>query len=159
MEKNYKIYHVTRNLAKHSFELDDKLYGSPLSKEKTDWAVDDPEKYLKDLQEEYDLLENRMDDFSYVMRQKGLGSIVDTIATYIPDMDIKTADYHIYHRFTDRSFNYLEKIVYQLGSDGVDGITLNVPKAIRQLNAIHAALYDIKVSMVRFAEYAKSQNS
>lgn len=29
----YKIFHVTRNLAKHSFELDDAIHGSPLQKE------------------------------------------------------------------------------------------------------------------------------
>ena len=36
--KEYKIFHVTRNLAKHSFELDDAIHGSPLPKENTDWT-------------------------------------------------------------------------------------------------------------------------
>lgn len=35
----YKLFHVTRNLAKHAFELDDAIHGSPLHKEVTDWAV------------------------------------------------------------------------------------------------------------------------
>lgn len=35
----YKIFHVTRNLAKHSFELDDAIHGSPLQKENTDTAA------------------------------------------------------------------------------------------------------------------------
>ena len=35
----YKIFHVTRNLAKHSFELDDAIHGSPLQKENTDWTT------------------------------------------------------------------------------------------------------------------------
>lgn len=149
MEKNYTIYHVTRNLAKHSLELDDALYGSPLEKKVKDWAVEDPNKYLQDLQEEYHLLDNRLDDFVYVMKQKG----IDVVVT-IPEFDKETADSYIYHRFTDRSFNYLEKIVFQLNSIGVDDITLNVPKAMRQVRAIEAALSDIKASMVRFEVHA-----
>lgn len=152
MEKNYKIYHVTRNLAKHSFELDDALYGSPLDKKIKDWAIEDPQKYLQNLKEEYAMLDNRLDDFMYVMRRKGLNVVVE-----IPEVSKEAADAYIYHRFTDRSFNYLEKIVFQLDSVGADGITLIEPKAKRQLKAIEAALCDIKVSMMRFEEYAKSQ--
>ena len=37
--QEYKIFHVTRNLAKHAFELDDELYGSPLPKKEKDWAL------------------------------------------------------------------------------------------------------------------------
>lgn len=153
MDKNYKIYHVTRNLAKHSFELDDALYGSPLEKKEQDWAVVDPKKYLQKLKEEYDLLDNRLDDFMYVLRRKGLDIVIN-----IPEPDKETADSHIYHRFTDRSFNYLEKIVYLLTTGNPDDIEINKPKAVRQVRAIEAALCDIKVSMTRFEVYAKSQN-
>lgn len=148
MDKTYKIYHVTRNLAKHSFELDDALYGSPLEKKQKDWALEKPEKYLADLRAEYNLLESRLDDFVYVLSMNGIEASVE-----IPEVNEKAADAYIYHRFTDRSFNYLEKIVFQLNGTNSDEINLNVPKAMRQLNAVKAALYDIKVSMIRFEAY------
>lgn len=48
----YKIFHVTRNLAKHSFELDDAIHGSPLQKENTDWTLQQPDLYLQRLRSE-----------------------------------------------------------------------------------------------------------
>ncbi len=43
----HRIYHVARKCAGHNFELDDRVYGTPLSKEK----VDMPEKKLPTLEE------------------------------------------------------------------------------------------------------------
>ena len=68
--REYKVYHVTRNLAKHALELDDKLYGSPVLKEETDWPLIETDKYLALLENERKLLmrglEDLVDPYPYI---------------------------------------------------------------------------------------------
>lgn len=66
----YKIFHVTRNLAKHSFELDDAIHGSPLQKENTDWTLQQPDLYLQRLRSERNRLEIALSDLQFVLRAK-----------------------------------------------------------------------------------------
>lgn len=151
--KEFKQYHVTRNLGKHALALDNRLYGSPMldEKEEDDWAVSDPEKYISLLYQEKKELQRSLEDMTYILKVKKIEM------TYVlKSYSTQAADAHIYHLFTRRSFNYVEKIAYQLRSKAPDTIDLNVPKARRQLYAIIAALNDIEVSIVRFEAYAKS---
>ena len=146
----YSIYHVTRNLAKHALELDDKLYGSPLPKDEIIWPLVKPERYLKELNAEKRLILDRVDDLVYVMRENGLDAEYHKVS-----MDYETANLHVYHKFTYRSFHYIELIAEELRSKAPNEIQLNVPKAWRQLNVAQAALADIEANIVRYKEYAK----
>lgn len=150
--REYRIYHVTRNLAKHALELDDKLYGSPMTKEEIDWPLIETEKYITVLKNERKFLERGLEDLAYVMREHG-NFVSYNLKTYSKE----DADAHIYHKFTHRTFNYVEKISNLLQSNSPNNIDINVPKARRQLYAIIAALNDIDVSIIRFTEYAKSK--
>ena len=76
----YKIFHVTRNLAKHSFELDDAIHGSPLQKENTDWTLQQPDLYLQRLRSERNRLEIALSDLQFVLRSK-LKSVMPTAIT------------------------------------------------------------------------------
>lgn len=147
--REYKIYHTTRNLAKHALELDDKLYGSPVLKDETDWPLIETDKYLSMLENERKFLIRGLEDLAYVLREHG-NLVSYNLKTYSKE----DADAHIYHKFTRRTFNYIEKISTLLQSNSPDKIDVNVAKARRQLYAIIAALNDIDVSIIRFKEYA-----
>lgn len=147
--REYKIYHTTRNLAKHALELDDKLYGSPVLKEEIDWPLVETDKYLALLENERKFLIRGLEDLAYVLREHG-NLVSYNLKTYSKE----DADAHIYHKFTHRTFNYIEKISNLLQSNSPDKIDVNVAKARRQLYAIVAALNDIDVSIIRFKEYA-----
>lgn len=150
----YTIYHVTRNLAKHAFELDDKVYGSPLDKRVVDWAVADPGLYVQRLKAEKSLLSARKDDLEYVMREKK----IDFESVPLPEMTEAQADRHVYHKFHHRSFTYCEKVSYELQSKSPEHMQLIAPKAQRQLHALNAALEDVEASLVRYSAYMNSTN-
>ena len=150
--REYNTYHTTRNLAKHALELDDKLYGSPIAKTEIDWPLLEPEKYLNILEIEKKLLLRNLEDFVYVLREK------EIFITYrLKNYSLEDANAHIYHKFTHRTFNYVEKVCNSLQSNySPNDIDINVGKARRQLNAILAALNDIDVSIIRFQDYLKN---
>jgi hypothetical protein len=131
--KEYKIFHVTRNLAKHSFELDDAIHGSPLQKENTDWTLKDPDLYLQRLRSKYQM---KFDNKSF-------------------NMTAEECDAYCYHRFHQRSFTYAEKISYWLQEKTPEEIDVNLPKANRQLNVLLAAIQDVNVSIVRYENFSK----
>lgn len=145
---SYTVFHVIRNLSKHAAELDDKLFGAPVQKSQVDWPLLDPEKYLKDLKAEKDLLLSRLDDLTYVMRENNV-----RCSFKITSFDEETAEEHCYHKFTQRSFHYIELISDQLKDQTPKN--LNVSKARRQLKVAVAALEDIDASIIRFTKYAK----
>ena len=140
--KEYKIFHVTRNLAKHSFELDDAIHGSPLQKENTDWTLKDPDLYLQRLRSELNRLEIALSDLQFVLRSKY-------------HMTAEECDAYCYHRFHQRSFTYAEKISYWLQEKTPEEIDVNLPKANRQLNVLLAAIQDVNVSIVRYENFSK----
>lgn len=151
--KEFKQYHTTRNLSNHALALDDYLYGTPVAKndQDNDWAIEKPKEYLSTLYKEKKELKRDLEDMIYILKEKDI-DMTYILKSYSP----QAADAHIYHVFTRRSFNYVEKIAYQLRSKAPDTIELNVPKARRQLYAIIAALNDVEVSIVRFEAYVKS---
>ena len=149
----YKIFHVTRNLAKHAFELDDALYGSPLQKneEEPEWALKDPELYLQRLRSELNKLEIELSDLQFVLRSKYQIEFDNKPF----DMTAEECDAHCYHKFHHRSFTYAEKISYWLQEKSPEEIDVNLPKARRQLNVLVAAIQDVNVSIVRYENFAK----
>ena len=36
---DFRIYHVARNTARHNYELDDRMYGTPEQKSEEDWTI------------------------------------------------------------------------------------------------------------------------
>ena len=149
--KEYKIFHVTRNLAKHSFELDDAIHGSPLQKENTDWTLKDPDLYLQRLRSELNRLEIALSDLQFVLRYKYQMEFDNKSF----NMTAEECDAYCYHRFHQRSFTYAEKISYWLQEKTPEEIDVNLPKANRQLNVLLAAIQDVNVSIVRYENFSK----
>ena len=145
----YKIFHVTRNLAKHSFELDDAIHGSPLQKENTDWTLQQPDLYLQRLRSERNRLEIALSDLQFVLRAKYQMELDNKPF----NMEAEECDAHCYHKFHHRSFSYAEKISYWLQEKTPEEIKIDLPKARRQLNVLYAAIEDINVSIVRYELY------
>lgn len=151
--QEYKIFHVTRNLAKHAFELDDALYGSPLSKKEKDWALQNPELYVQRLKGELSSLETSLSNLQFVLACKENMEFDELDFC----MTAEEVDAHCYHRFHHRSFNYAEKINYWLQSRVPEEIEINHAKAMRQLRVLEAAITDVNVSIVRFENYIALQ--
>lgn len=149
--EEYKLFHVTRNLPKHAFELDDAIYGSPEQKEVTDWAVKEPELYVQRLKTELSRLEMVLSDLQFVMRCKYNMEFSDRSL----DMTDDECDAYCYHKFHHRSFTYAEKISYLLQSKTPEEIDTNKPKAMRQLKVLEAAIQDVNVSIKRFTKFCK----
>lgn len=143
--------HTSRNLAKHAFELDDKLYGAPVVKEEVDRAISDPWQYLKELREEKNALRELRSDVAYFSASSG-GEQFEEYKE--PQISIQEANAHVYHKFTLRSFTYASKIQTFLAMNFVQ-MEPNVPKIRRQMNVLDAALYDLEVSIIRFTKYAE----
>lgn len=144
--EEYKLFHVTRNLAKHAFELDDAMYGSPLDKEVTDWAVKEPELYVQRLKTELSKLETVLSDLQFVMISKYQMEFENKPFK----MSEEECDAYCYHKFHHRSFTYAEKISYQLQCKTPEEIQTDKAKAMRQLKVLEAAIQDINVSIKRF---------
>lgn len=153
--KEYKIFHVTRNLANHSFELDDAIHGSPLQKneEEPDWTLNDPELYLQRLRSELNRLEIALSDLKFVLRSKYQMEFDNKPF----DMTAEECDAHCYHKFHHRSFSYAEKISYWLQEKTPEEINIDLPKAKRQLNVLYAAIEDVNVSIVRYELYVANK--
>lgn len=149
--EEYKLFHVTRNLAKHAFELDDCIYGSPLPKEVTDWALKQPELYLQRLKNEKARLEMALSDLQFVLSSKYQLKFTEKVF----DMTVEECDAYCYHKFNHRSFTYAQKISFWLQSEAPEEIEVNRAKAIRQLKVLEAAIEDVNVSIVRFESYIK----
>ena len=152
--KGFRIYHVTRYVARHNYELDDKLYGSPLQKETVDWPLEDPSLYLQRLNGELSLVESSLDDLVFLMREKGW---YDYEVPARPDISLEEADAYAYHKFHTRQFEYAEKLRYELQSLSPIDIDVNIPKAKRQFNILLAARCDILATIVRFTDYAQKK--
>ena len=149
--EEYKLFHVTRNLAKHAFELDDAIYGSPLPKDITDWALKQPQLYLQRLKTEKTKLEISLSDLQFVLRNKYKMEFKEKPF----DMTEDECDAYCYHKFHYRSFTYAQKISYWLQNKTPEEIEINLAKAKRQLNVLEAAIQDINVSIVRYTNYIK----
>lgn len=147
----FRPHHTSRHLAKHSFELDDKIYSSPNVKETVDRAISDPLKYLEELKEEKrNLLELRSDVVYFANNYGG-----QKFEEYTePQITISQANAHVFHKFTVRSFTYASKIQSFLSADYMQ-MNPNIPKLRRQINVLDAALEDITVSIIRFEKYAE----
>ncbi len=147
----FKIYHVVRKCAAHNFELDDRIYGSPLQKTEVDWTLENPKLYLKRVANEMQRVEMAIDDMAYLLREKGED-------VFVPEVKVPTleeADAYVFHKFHVRQFEYVEKLSHQLGVKTPEDIQLIIPKAIRQLNVLLAAREDLIVTKVRFEAYLK----
>lgn len=152
-ESVFRIYHVLRHAVLHSRELDDKLYGSPVVKPETDWALKDPRLYLQRLKSELRKVETALDDLSYLINLKGFSSQVPEA----PEFTLEEAALHIYHDFYDiRQFTYVELLQYELQNRMPENILydVNLSKARRQFNVLLAGREDLIVSIVRFSAYA-----
>lgn len=151
----YKVFHVTRNLAKHAFELDDAIHGSPLPKENTDWALQQPDLYLQRLRTELARLEMALSDLQFVLRSKFKMEFNE-----IPfNMTVEDCDAYCYHKFHQRSFTYAEKISYWLQNKSPEEMKIDLPKARRQVKVLEAAIFDTNVSIVRFQQYSIKKNT
>lgn len=147
----FRIYHVSRHLAKHNYELDDRLYGSPLLKDEVDWPLENPKLYLQRLTSELSLVEVALDDLAFLMRENGY----DCNVPEAPNFTQEEADAYAYHKFHTRQFEYVEKLRYQLQEHSPAEIEISIPKAKRQLSILLAARSDLIATIVRFTEYAK----
>lgn len=147
----FRPHHTSRHLAKHSFELDDKIYGSPNVKETVDRAISDPRKYIEELKEEKRNLLDLRSDVAYFANNYG-GQNFDDYKE--PQITISQANAHVFHKFTVKSFTYASKIQSFL-SAGYMQMNPNIPKLRRQINVLDAALEDITVSIIRFEKYAE----
>ena len=94
----HRIYHVARKCAGHNFELDDRVYGTPLSKEKVDSTSEDPKLYLKRVDNELRAVETSIDDVAYLLREKGIK--VDMPEKKLPTLE--EADAYVFHKFHTR---------------------------------------------------------
>ena len=152
MTTEFQIYHVVRKCAGHNFELDDRLYGSPIQEKDVDWTLENPKLYLKRVDSELRRVEMGIDDMAYLLREQGL-------EVFVPEMKIPTleeADAHVFHKFHVRQFEYVEKLSHQLNSKAPDQISMIIPKAVRQYNVLLAAREDLLVTKVRFENYLKN---
>lgn len=146
----YTLYHVTRNLAKHSLRLDDYLYGAPSQGYEEDWAVKSPQLYLQRLNSEKMRIDAVLDDMLYLMREKHITAYYNE-----PKMpSLEEADAHVYHKFHHRSFSYAEKLAEMLQNKSPEDIEVNVKKLRRQVNVLQAAQEDILNTLVRFSNLA-----
>ncbi len=150
----FRIYHVTRMLAKHNYELDDELYGSPLKKEQRDWPLDNPQLYLQRVQGELSKVNIAIDDIAYLLQEKFQLSGVVTPAQQFSTED---AAAYAFHKFHTRQFTYSEMLSKQLESKTPEDITVNLSKARRQLSILLAARDDLTVTLKRFTEYANTK--
>lgn len=148
----HRIYHVARKCAGHNFELDDRVYGTPLSKEKVDWTLEDPKLYIKRVDNELRAVETSIDDVAYLLREKGIK--VDMPEKKLPTLE--EADAYVFHKFHTRQFEYAEKLSCQLCSKAAEEINLIIPKALRQFNVLLAAREDLLVTKVRFENYLEN---
>ena len=149
--REFRIYHVSRHCAKHNFELDDRLYGSPLQKDVVDWALEDPKLYLKRVANELSRVETAIDDMTYLLREKG----EEVTVPEAKEPSLEEADAYVFHKFHVRQFEYVEKLSYQLGTCPPNKMNLIIPKARRQLNVLLAAREDLLTTKVRFENYIK----
>lgn len=147
----FRIHHVSRHLAKHNFELDDRLYGSPVVKKEVDWVLRDPAKYLEQVEEELVVIRKRIGDLVCIYIAKGIHVLVPE--EIVPTLE--DADAHVFHKLHTRQFTYAEKLSQMLGNKSQSEIKLDVPKARRQLNVLLAAREDLLVTKVRFEAYSK----
>ena len=147
----FRIYHVVRNAAKHNYELDDRLYGTPLIKQEEDWAIKMPQLYIQRVKDEMAKVSIAIDDVAYLMREKG-----EAVQIQEKTITLKEADAYAYHKFHVRQFEYAEKLSQMLQSKSPEEIELNIPKARRQLNVLLAAKEDLEATLVRFTEYAET---
>ncbi len=148
----FRIYHVTRMLAKHNYELDDELFGSPLEKAGRDWALDDPQLYIKRVQNELVKVNTAIDDLAYLLREKfNLTDIVPAEKTF----SLEEATVYVFHKFHPRQFSYAEILSHKLETCTAEEIPVILQKAQRQLNVLLAARDDLNVTLVRFLAYAK----
>lgn len=148
----FRIYHVSRKCAGHNFELDDRLYGTPLQKTEVDWTLENPKLYLKRVANELCQVETAIDDMAYLLREKG--EQVTVPEAYKPSLE--EADAYVFHKFHVRQFEYVEKLSHQLEMMTPNDIDLKIPKARRQLNVLLAAREDLLVTQVRFENYIKT---
>lgn len=148
----HRIYHVARKCAGHNFELDDRVYGSPLPKTGTDWPLENPELYLKRVDNELRAVETALDDVAYLLREKGQKVAIPEKKVYA----LEEADAYVFHKFNVRQFEYAEKLSSQLCSKMAEQINVKIPKARRQFNVLLAAREDLLVTKVRFEEYLKN---
>lgn len=148
----FRIYHVTRHVAMHNYELDDKLYGSPVAKTEVDWPLEQPKLYLQRLKRDLMRVETALDDLAYLMRSKGFACEVPEA----PSFTLEEASTHTFHDFHDiRQFTYVELLQYELQDRLPEQIyDVNIPKAQRQFSVLMAAREDLIVSIVRFTAYA-----
>lgn len=73
MNEEFRIYHVARNAARHNSALDDELYGTPEpSVGERDWTLDNPKKYLDDINAELPKVDRAIDDLIYILKEKNL---------------------------------------------------------------------------------------
>lgn len=167
----FRIYHVTRKVAKHNYELDDKLYGSPMLKTEIDWPLENPELYLQKVDEELKKVNGAIDDMVYLIGEKNKKKVnteIEDIPKFMvkylgvenrdefSEEEIAWADAYAYHKFHVRQFEYVEKLSQQLQSKAPEEIELIMPKALRQLNVLLAARTDLTATWIRFTQYAKS---
>ena len=150
--REFRIYHVSRHCAKHNFELDDRLYGSPLQKDVVDWALEDPKLYLKRVANELSRVETAIDDMAYLLREKG----EEVTVPEAKEPSLEEADAYVFHKFHVRQFEYVEKLSYQLGTCPPNKMNLIIPKARRQLNVLLAAREDLLTTKVRFENYIET---
>lgn len=74
---DFRIYHIARNTARHNYELDDRLYGTPEQKEEVDWTIMNVEKaklYIQRVKAELNKLDTAIDDLAYLLRENGPSS-------------------------------------------------------------------------------------
>lgn len=152
-EQEFRIYHVSRHLAKHNYELDDRLYGSPLQKNEVDWPLINPKLYLQRLKGETLRVTNAIDDMVFLLNENGASIILSEGG---PTFTLEEADAHVFHKFHTRQFEYVEKLSFMLQSSSPAEIKLNLPKAHRQLNVLLAAQEDLAVTMIRFSHYLET---
>lgn len=147
----FRIHHVSRHVAKHNFELDDRLYGSPMTKEEEDWVLKDPAKYLDQVEDELTVIRERIGDVVCIMISKGIKVLVPE--EVVPTLEV--ADAYVFHKLHTRQFTYAEKLSQLLENKSPSEIELDVPKARRQLNVLLAAREDLLATKVRFEAYSK----
>ena len=151
----FRIYHVARNTARHNYELDDRLYGTPEQKSEEDWTIKSAEKsllYIQRVKAELNKLDTAIDDLAYLLRENGHPQEYDEKPA-LPS--IETADSYVFHSFTVRQFGYAEKLSKMLESMSPHEIKLDIPKAKRQFNVLLAARADLQVTLVRYTAYYK----
>lgn len=151
----FRIYHVARNTARHNYELDDRLYGTPEQKSKVDWTIENAKGtalYLQRVKAELNKLDTAIDDMAYLLRENGHPQKYDE-KPGLPSLE--AADAHVFHSFHVRQFEYVEKLSHQLQSMSPNDMELSIPKAKRQFNVLLAAREDLLVTLVRFTAYSK----